>query len=190
MVLFVSVQNGMYHCCQTANKNKIYILFHPEKAKIRPLWWHGPSPAHSRSFRVSLNIFQMKFTARGQEYPVEYVPAAGYAVELCRKNNHGSQARASGTELKWMRNKETEFVFTYNSNVITTAILQAVVLVKQFSNLALFVCRLYFLQNMYICHSQSKWGLCEFMRIRSCKQQEQSVTEAIDRGKEKDGRYL
>lgn len=72
----------------------------------------------------------MKFTARGQEYPVEYVPAAGYAAELCRKNKHESRARASGTELKWMRNKETEFVFAYNSNVITMAILQEVVLVK------------------------------------------------------------
>lgn len=72
----------------------------------------------------------MKFKARGQEYPVDYVPAAGYAAELCQKNKHESQARAPGTELKWMRNKETEFVFTYNSNVVTTAILQEILLVK------------------------------------------------------------
>lgn len=64
------------------------------------LSWYSPSPAHNRSFRVSLNIFQMKFTARGQGYPVEYVTAAGDAVELCRKNKHEIQAGAFGVELK------------------------------------------------------------------------------------------
>ena len=72
----------------------------------------------------------MNFTARGQEYLVDYVPAAGYAAELCRKNKHETQARASGVELKWMRNEEIEFVVTFNSNVITIDILQEIDLVK------------------------------------------------------------
>lgn len=61
---------------------------------------YSPSLVHNRGFRVSLNISQMKFTARGQGYPVEYVAAAGNAVELCRKNKHEIQARAFGVELK------------------------------------------------------------------------------------------
>lgn len=64
--------------------------------------------------------------ARGQGYPVEYVPAAGYAAELCRKNKHEIQSRASGIQLKWMRNEESEFVVTVNSYVITTDILQEI----------------------------------------------------------------
>lgn len=73
----------------------------------------------------------MKFTARGQGYPVEYVTAAGDAVELCRKNKHEIQARAFGVELKWMRNEETEFIITmYNSNAVTIDILQEIDLVK------------------------------------------------------------
>lgn len=65
-----------------------------------PLLWCGPTPAYNRSFRVSLNVSQMMLAARGQGYPVEYVPAAGYAAELCRKNKHEIQSRASGIQLK------------------------------------------------------------------------------------------
>lgn len=65
-----------------------------------PLRWHGPSPAPNRSFRVFLNVSRMEFTARDQGYPVEYVPAAGYAAEFCGKHKHEIQARASGVELK------------------------------------------------------------------------------------------
>lgn len=72
----------------------------------------------------------MKFTARGQGYSVEYVPAAGYAAEFCIKHKHEIQARASLVELKWMRNEETEFVVTFDSNVIIIDILQEIDLVK------------------------------------------------------------
>lgn len=72
----------------------------------------------------------MEFTARDQGYPVEYVPAAGYAAEFCGKHKHEIQARASGVELKWMRNEETVFVVTFHSNVISIDILQEIDIVK------------------------------------------------------------